>query len=171
MASATWKPAKNGPTTVEELRKHLTALAKKRTGGKLIATKFAKDHLFLGHTKGDEIKIAAQLASLRSVPLSTLMISSMTASAQAEVLNWIAKVPAGKLTFSNGTWTISNVGSTVPAAGSYKFRTVIMDPSQMNRDDIKKKSRKWITNTSIKTPKVACRFDIDGTPMIYHLEY
>lgn len=141
MASATWKPAKNGPTTVEELRKHLTALAKKRTGGKLIDAKFADDHLFLGHTKGDEIKIAAQLAKLRrSVPLSTLITTPdvFIRSAQAEVLNWIAKVPAGKLTFSNGTWTISNVGSTVPAAGSYKFRTVRMDPSKMNRDDIKK---------------------------------
>ena len=167
----TWKPKTKCPAEVKALRAALTVLAKKRTGGKLIDPKFARDHLFLGHTKGDVKKIATALARLRSVPVSTLMISSMIASAQKEVLNWINRVPANKLTLRNGTWSISTTASTVTATASYKFITVDKEVlAGMNADDIVKKSRKWAT-ISEKTPKVACQFDSDGTPMIYHLDY
>ena len=167
----TWKPSKNCPKNHKDLRAFLTALAKKRTGNKLIATKYSKDHLFLGHTKGDIKKIAADLAKLRGKPLSTLMVSPLASSAQAEVLNWIKNVPDSKLKFDRGTWTIDTNGSTVKAASSYKYITVDIDAFRsMDKDDIVKKSRKWCT-ISTKTPKVACQFDADGTPMIYHLDY
>jgi len=99
------------------------------------------------------------------------MISSMDTQAKAEVLNWIRLIPASKLTFNNGTWTINTVGSTVPAVSTYKFATVDLPALKaMNRDDIAKKSRKWLTESQ-KTVKVACQFGTDGTPLIYHLDY
>ena len=163
----TWKPAgKGGPTTVADLKTELIKLAKKRKGFKLVDDKFKKDHLFLGHTKGDILKLSTALSKLRSVPFSTLMISSMESTAQAEVLNWIAKIPDGKLTFAKGTWTINTSRSAVSASNSYKFATVDLDALKgMDDDDIVKKSRKWYTVSS-KFPKVACQFDSDGTPMI-----
>jgi len=166
----TWKPARGCPADVNALRDALKALAKKRTGKKLIDDKFSKDHLFLGHTKGDVGKIALALAKLRTVPLSTLMVSSLDASAQKEVLNWIAKVPSNKFSLRNSVWTI-NIPSAVSGAGSYKFATVDKDAfAGMNKDDRVKKSRNWL-KISTKTPKVACQFDKDGTPLIYHLDY
>ncbi len=170
--STTFKPKKGCPDNIDDLRKALTALAKKKTGGKLIAQKFTKDHIFAGHN-GDVKKLGAHLAGLRSLPKSTLMITSMIPSAQAEVLNWIKNVPANKLTYNAraGSWTVSTSASSVSAAKSYKFATVdLKELKGMNADDVVKKSRKWMT-VSNKTPKVACQFDSDGTPVIYHLDY
>jgi hypothetical protein len=170
MASTTWKPAANGPTTIVALRAALTVLAKKKTGKALIDAKFTKDHIYAGHA-GSLEKLAAALAKLREKSLSTIMISSMDKNAQAEVLNWIKNIAANKVTYSGGTWTISTSGSTVTAANSYKFATVDLEALRgMNPDDRIKKSRKWLTESS-KTPKVACQFGSDGTPMIYHLDY
>lgn len=168
----TWRPTGNKcPTDIDGLREALTALAKKRTGLKLVDDKYKRDHLFLGHTKGDIGKLGAALAKLRDVPLSTLMISSMDTTAKAEVLNWIEKVPARMLTFAGGTWTLNNRGSAVDAANTYKFATVDLAALKaMSRDDVVKKSRKWC-KVSSKKPKVACQFDSDGTPLIYHLDY
>jgi len=170
--SRTWKPPKNKcPTSVDDLRDALSALAKKRKGLKLVDEKYKKDHLFLGHTKGDIKKLAAALAKLRVGGLSTLMVSPMDTTAQAEVLNWIKQVPARLLTFSNGIWTINTNGSAVGAVKTYKFATVdLAELKAMNKDDVVKKSRKWCT-LSTKKPKVACQFDSDGTPVIYHLDY
>ncbi|HTX37809.1 MAG TPA: hypothetical protein VME43_22425 [Bryobacteraceae bacterium] len=171
MASTTWKPNGSGaPTTIEQLREALTKLAKKKMGKALIDDKFTKDHIYAGHDGSIE-KLASSLAKLREKSLSTLMISSMDKSAQAEVLNWVKKVPANKVTYRGGTWTISTSDSTVPAVNSYKFATVDLETlKSMNPDDRVKKSRKWLT-IALKTPKVACQFAGDGTPMIYHLDY
>lgn len=170
--STTYKPKKDCPDNIDDLRKALTALAKKKSGGKLISQKFTKDHIFSGHN-GDLKKLGAQLAKLRNLAKSTIMITSMTSTAQAEVLNWIKNVPASKLTYNSKKkeWTISTSASSVSAAKSYKFATVDLDALKgMNGDDVVKKSRKWMKETS-KTPKVACQFDGDGTPVIYHLDY
>jgi hypothetical protein len=170
MASKTWTPSKGGPTTVEELRKELEKLAKKKKGKALIDDKFTKDHIFAGHD-GDIKKLASMLAKLRSLPKSTLMISSMDAHSQAEVLNWIKKIPDGRLNYAGGTWTIDTAASAVKAVNSYKFATVDLDALKaMNADDVVKKSRNWLKE-STKTPEVACQFDHDGTPLIYHLNY
>lgn len=170
MASTTWNAGKDGPKTVDELRKTLETLAKKKKGKALIDAKFTKDHIFAGHA-GDPKKIAALLAGYRGRALSTLMVSSMDADAQAEVLNWIKKVPAARLTYANGTWTVATNGTTVDATKAYKFATVDTDALKgMNKDDIEKKSRNWLKESQ-KTPKVACQFDTDGTPLIYHLDY
>ena len=170
LGTATWNVGATGPKTVEALKAELTKLAKKKTGKALISTKFTKDHIFVGHT-GGPLKMAMALAKLRTTGLSTLMISSMDASAQAEVLNWIKKVPAGKLSLSGTTWTISKSDSTVPMAGSYKFVTADMNALKgMNPDDVVKKRRNWLSE-SAKTPKLACVFGSDGTPLIYHLDY
>ena len=57
------------------------------------------------------------------------------------------------------------------ATTSYKFATVkLAELKAMNADDRIKKSRKWLTE-SLKTPKIACVFDTDGTPQIYHLDF
>ncbi len=170
MASKTWTCTSNGPTTIEELRATLTKLASTKSGKALIDDKFAKDHIYAGHS-GSVEKLAGALAKLRDLPQSTIMISSMDTQAKAEVLNWIRLIPASKLTFNNGTWTINTVGSTVPAVSTYKFATVDLPALKaMNRDDIAKKSRKWLTESQ-KTVKVACQFGTDGTPLIYHLDY
>jgi hypothetical protein len=169
-AKATWKIKPGGPTTVDALRTELTKLAKKSKGKDLISDKFTKDHVFAGHS-GDVLKLAAMLARFREKALSTIMISSMDTTSQAEVLNWIDNVPAGKLTFSNGTWTVATSGTAVAAKHSYSFATVDFEAMKgMNADDIKKKSRNWLKESK-KTPKVACQFGTDGTPLIYHLDY
>lgn len=170
--SRIWKPKKNCPPDIDKLRTELTALAKKKSGGKLISAKYTKDHIFAGHN-GDIAKLAAHLAKLRALPMSTLMITSMTGNAQAEVINWIKKVPARSLTYSASakSWTISNRGSAVDAVNTYKFATVDLDALKaMNKDDVVKKSRKWL-KVSQKKPKIACLFESDGTPVIYHLDY
>jgi hypothetical protein len=175
VAALTWKCGANGPKTVDELRKTLTAMAKKKTGKALIADKFTKDHVFAGHS-GDPLKMATMLAKLRKEvndanKLSSLLLSSLDKDAQVEVLNWIAHVPARGLTYSNGTWTVAKAGTAVKAAKPYKFATVSLDDLKgMNRDDVVKKSRKWLTQ-SMKTPAVACWFGADGTPVIYHLDF
>jgi hypothetical protein len=170
MASKTWTPAKDCPTNIEGLREALTALAKKKKGKQLIADKFTRDHIYAGH-EGSLEKLAAALAKLRDLAASTIMISSMDGTAQQEVLNWIKNSPAARFGYGDGTWTILGAGSAVDAANSYKFATVDLDELKaMNPDDRIKKSRKWLTITQ-KTPQVACQFDDDGTPLIYHLNY
>lgn len=170
MAKKTWKPAKGGIETIDALREELTKLAKKKKGKDLIDDKFTRDHIFAGHG-GDVQKLGIMLAKLRELPASTLMITSMDAHAQGEVLNWVDSIAANKLTYAGGTWTLSTNGSTVPAANSYKFATVDLEElKKLRGDDIRKKSNKWLT-VSTKTPKVACQFDDDGTPLIYHLDF
>src|SRR6476659_764816 len=102
-ATATWNAGADGPTTVDELRKKLTELAKKKKGKQLIADRFTKQHIFAGHA-GDAQKLSAMLAKLRDIPASTLLLSSMDQPAQAEVLNWIKNVPAAGLTRNGTTW-------------------------------------------------------------------
>ena len=63
MASTTWKPAANGPKTIDALRAALTVLAKKKTGKALIDAKFTKDHIYAGH-EGSLEKLASALAKL-----------------------------------------------------------------------------------------------------------
>ncbi len=77
-----------------------------------------------------------------------------------------------KLTLKDSTWTISTKDSTVPAANHYDFVTVDLEAFKgMDGDDVVKKSRKWLTSSQSKQPAVACQFDDDGTPVIYHLDY
>jgi hypothetical protein len=169
-ATATWNSGASGPTTVDQLRKKLTELARKKTGKALISDKFTKDHVFSGHAGSPE-KLGMALAKLRELPASTLLITSMDVGAQKEVLNWIANVPAAGLTYRGGIWTVANQNTGVAAVTSYKWATVDLPALKgMNRDDVVKKSRVWLT-VSTKTPKIACRFAADGTPMIYHLDY
>jgi hypothetical protein len=168
----TWKCGPSGPNNVDALRAKLTELAKKKAGKDLISTKFTKDHIFAGHG-GSVEKLAAMLAKLRDLEKSTLLITSMDKTAQAEVLNWIKKVPARGLTYANGTWTIGKVGTAVPGVASYKWATVDLKAFKgMDPDDRIKKARNWLT-ISTKTPKVACSFSKDGKgiAVIYHLDY
>ncbi|MCE3605084.1 hypothetical protein LXA47_15895 [Massilia sp. P8910] len=170
VAQRTWTSGSNGPKTVEELRKAMAKAAGSKSGKDLISTKFTDDHIFIGHS-GDAKTLSIKLAKLRERPLSTLLISSMDASAQREVLNWIANVPAARLTYQHGVWTIANAGTTVQAVNSYKWLTVDMDELEnMNADDVDKKKRKWLKE-STKTPQIACMFSPNGTPLIYHLDY
>ena len=172
MAKTTWTPSGKCPKDVKALKAEMTTLAKKKKGKALIDNKFSRDHLFLGHTKGDVGKIAAALAKLRGKSYSTLMVGDMNAKAQAEVLNWIKNVDDKKLTLKDSTWTISTKDSTVPAANHYDFVTVDLEAFKgMDGDDVVKKSRKWLTSSQSKQPAVACQFDDDGTPVIYHLDY
>lgn len=171
--SWTWKPAKNTPRTVRELKTVLAALAKKRKGNKLISSKFTKDHLFPGHS-GSVMTNAAALARFRTTPFSTLMSSDdILANARTEVLNWIVNVPNDKFTLhpDNKTWELSADNTTVAATKPYTYVTVDKDArARMNRDDLVKKSRNWL-KVSKKIPAVACGLDDDGTPTIYHLNY
>ena len=177
MSSFTWTPAKDKcPKDVPALRIELTRLAKLKSGKTLIADKFTKDHIFAGHT-GDVTKLAAVLSGLREKPLSTLMLGSMDANAQKEVLNWITDAPATIFTLNGGTWTIANHGGAVKSDNTYKFATVDYEEYKTMKSkqpgDIITKSRKWLTETAMKSPKVACVFTStsDGTPQIYHLDF
>lgn len=168
--SDSWNCGEDGPTTVEELRTALTALAKKKSGAKLISDKFEDDHIFAGHT-GDPKKIALLLARLRGKPASSYLTGSIRETAQKEVLNWIDSVPAAKLSYAKGVWSVSRKGTAVQASQAYKFMTVELDEFKgMDPDDVVKKSRKWLTESN-KKPKVACLFTSDGTPAIYHLDF
>lgn len=173
MASTTWRPANGVATTIEALRATLTVLAENKTGQALIDDKFTKDHIYAGH-QGPIEKLAPALARLREKSPSTIIISSMNEWAQEEVLNWIENVPASKLTYFGGVWTISTKDSTVKAVHQYKFATVDLKIWRHMKlkcpDDLIKKSREWLKE-SFKTPSVACQFDIDGTPKIYHLDF
>lgn len=170
-ASKTWNCGTSGPQTVDDLRVALRALAKKKSGSKLISSKFKKDHLFCGH-EGSPLRLSRLLSRYRSVNFSTLLVSNMELKAQEEVLNWIDKVPASKLTYSNGRWTVDTSGTAVKGKNAYKWATVDKEAlAGMNPDDIVKKARNWLTMTK-KVPAIACQFDTkDGTPVIYHLDY
>ena len=169
-ATAQWNAGADGPTTVDELRKKLTELAKKKKGKQLIADRFTKQHVFAGHA-GDAQKLSAMLAKLRDIPASTLLLSSMDQPAQAEVLNWIKNVPAAGLTRNGTTWQVANHGTAVDGTVGYKWATVDWEAYKgMNDDDRVKKARNWLT-ISQKTPKIACQFGPDGTPVIFHLDY
>ncbi|MDQ1816758.1 hypothetical protein RBA41_25990 [Massilia sp. CCM 9210] len=173
MASRTWPCGEDGPKTVPELRKKMIELVKNKSSTKLIDVKFTRDHIFAGH-KGDVLKLAQMLAKQRELAKSTLMITSMQATAKAEILNWIAHIPDAMLTYQRGVWTVNTQGSTVPALYSYKWVTV--DLPELKRmmikqpGDIVKKCDNWMTE-SLKSPEIACQFDYDGTPLIYHLDY
>lgn len=167
----TWRPSKDCPQDHTELRAKLKELANKKSGNKLIDDKFITDHMFPGHV-GEIAKIAMALARLRTTGLSTLVSNEITSKAKQEVLNWIDKVPDRALTLSNGTWTISNRNSAVPAVNTYNYVTVDKEEyKKLDPDDKIKKSRKWLTSTSSGKPDVACVFDTDGTPVIYHLDF
>ena len=169
-AAAQWDAGPDGPKTVDELRKKLTALAKKKKGKQLIADRFTRQHIFAGH-KGDPKVLSAMLAKLRDIPASTLLLSSMDQPAQAEVLNWIEKVPAAGLSRNGTIWRVANHGTAVDGMASYNWATVDWEAYQkMNDDDRVKKARNWV-KFSTKTPKVACQFSPDGTPCIFHLDY
>lgn len=167
---ATWHCGSNGPKTINELRKTLRDKIKGKNGQYLIANKFIKDHIFTGHT-GDVQKLGQQLAKLRSLPKSTILLSPLTQTANREILNWIDKIPDNKLSLAGNTWTISHIDSTVPMVNKYNLATVdLASLKQINRDDVKKKSRKWLKESK-KTPKLACQFNPDGMPQIYHLDF
>lgn len=176
MPSRTWTPAAGtAPGSIEELRKALTELAKKRKGKDLIAARFTKEHIFPGHG-GSAVQAASMLAHLRgqanqNITASTFVTSSMDQKAQDEVLNWISKVSGNLLTFADGTWTIGIGNTTVDAVHTYNLATVdIAAMKAMNSSDRVSKSRKWLTE-GMKRPRVACQFDEDGTPVIYHLDF
>lgn len=172
---SSWNAGKGGPKTVDELREHMKKLVSKKAGKKLIDNKFTKDHVFAGHN-GDTRKVAIQLAKLRkseraTIGKSSFLISSLDANAKKEVLNWVKNVPASVLKRSGTTWQISNKGGAVKMVSSYKFATVdLAEYELMNEDDKVKKSRKYM-KVSDKTPKLACQFGSDGTPLIYHLDF
>ena len=172
MASTTWTPkGPNVPETQEQLRQALTQLVMKRSGKALIDPKFTRDHIYPGH-KGPLEKLAADLSRYRGIGKSTLVLGSMDTRAREEVLNWVNKLPADAFNFSNGTWTVANTNSVVPAVYLYDYVTVLADAlKRMDRDDIVKKSRNWLITHDKKQSKVACQFDTDGTPVIYHLDF
>lgn len=166
-ASTTWACGANGPQTVPELRVAMAKLVKSKNGKKLISEKFENDHMFPGHSKNPAVK----LASVRGTKKSTYVGDSIVANAQKEVANWIKNFSAACMTYNNGTWTVANAGNTVKSNNMYTFTTVDFDErKKLDSDDVKKKSRKWLSDVTVK-PKVACRFDSDGTPLIYHLDY
>ena len=170
-AVQTWNAGPTGPKTVTELRVKMTQLAKRKTGKALISDEFSRDHVFAGHA-GSVADLAKALARLRTDrPLSTLLTTPMDANAQKEVLNWIEKVPDDRFTRAGTVWTVAGARSTVPGVATYKWATVDLAAFKaMNTDDREKKSRNWLKETQ-KTPKVACWFSADGTPVIYHLDY
>jgi hypothetical protein len=168
--SSQWNCGPKGPKTVDDLRMEMKDKIKNKKGKALIADKFTKDHIYSGH-KGDNLKLATELAELRGISKSTLLISSLDQKAYEEVYNWIENIDGRNLTLSGNRWTIANRNSTVSMKNSYKFVTVDVEEfKKMNEDDKKKKSRKY-TKETLKTPKLACQFATDGTPQIYHLDY
>lgn len=168
----TWTPKGTDiPETVEQLRHALTELVLKRSGNALIDPKFMKDHVYPGH-KGPIEKMAADLSKYRGIGKSTLLLGSIHTRAREEVLNWVKTAPAAVFTYNNGTWTVANRNSTVLAIYVYDYVTVDADElRRMNKDDVVKKSRKWLTPSQMKQPRIACQFDDDGTPLIYHLDF
>lgn len=168
--STTWNCGPKGPKNVDDLRNVMKEKIRNKKGKALIAEKFTKDHIFCGHS-GNDLQLATKLSRLRDVSMSTLLISSFDLSANKEVLNWIDKIPANKLTRTGMIWKISAMNSTVGMLNSYKFVTVDFEAlKNMDRDDMRKKARKYM-KSSFKTPKLACQFAADGTPQIYHLDY
>ena len=91
--SVTWKPKKDCPQNVKDLRKALLKNMQGKKGAKLVSKKFDKDHLFAGHSKNP----AVLLASLRTTSLSTLISTEIIQKAEAEVKNWVNNVPDSKL--------------------------------------------------------------------------
>ncbi|RSZ56194.1 hypothetical protein HF313_21720 [Massilia atriviolacea] len=170
MATSSWTAGKNGPKDVAELRKHMLAQVKSAATSQLIDAKFTRDHIYAGHKGGTE-KLATMLANQRELTKSTLLISSMSAQAREEVVNWIAKIPSTMLTLNHGVWSINTTNSAVPALNVYKWATVdFATLKSMNSDDVIKKSRKWLTESE-KKPEIACQFGANGCPVIYHLNY
>ena len=173
MASRLWNSGT--VTTEEDLRAAMTAALGVKKGKTLISDKFTKDHIFVGHS-GDVTKMSSLLNSLRGeIPLSTLMQSSMDTTAQAEVKNWIAKVPFTGFAYANGVWTLSNVGTAVDSVNTYNYATIDYASWKLIRDpdDKVKKKHRWLTETKSKGVKIACWFTstTDCTPVIYHLDF
>ena len=171
MASLTWNS--DTVTTEADLRQAMTDAVGVKKGKTLIDSKFTKDHIFAGHG-GSVEKLAGVLANLRERPLSTLLTGSMDTTSQAEVKNWITKVPFTGFTYASGVWTLATMGTAVDGVNTYDFATVDYDVYKItNRDDKIKKARHWLTLTKSKAVKVACRFTsaTDCTPVIYHLDF
>ncbi len=179
-ASPVWHPQGDCvPKTLEELRPALKALAQKRKGKQLIADKFNKDHIFSGHRRLPLPQLASLLTKYRNqgnlnnpaVPRSTYLISLLDKNAQDEVLNWIARIATNMVTFNNGRWTINTRNSAVTAMHTYEAATMdVADFKALNPQDRETKYRKWLT-VGMKRPEIACQFDEDGTPLIYHFNF
>ena len=170
MATSSWTAGAKAPKNVAELRKYMIAQVKSAATSQLIDPKFTRDHIFAGH-KGSTEKLASMLANQRELSKSTLLISSMSAQAREEVLNWIARIPSSMLTLSHGVWSVNTTNSAVPALNVYKWATVDLAALKgMNKDDVIKKSRKWLKESE-KKPEIACQFGANGLPVIYHLNY
>lgn len=101
----TWNGGPKGPKNIGDMRKVMKEKIRNKKGKTLISAKFTKDHIFCGHKGGPEA-LAIKLANLRELPLSTYLISTLDMSANAEVLNWIEKIPNKKLKPTGTTWTI-----------------------------------------------------------------
>ena len=171
MASQSWTPSKNAPATVDQLRKTLTQLAQKRSGKALIDAKFTRDHVYPGH-KGSLEHLATDLAKYRGIGKSSLVLGSIDTRTREEVLNWIKNVPDEVFTFDKGTWTVAKTNSMVTTKYSYDFVTVHADKLRtMNKGDLRSKARHWMPISRKKQLGVACMFDTDGTPLIYHMEF
>lgn len=172
----TWRPeGPNAPETIDQLRLELTKLVKKRSNRDLVFPRFRDLHLFPGH-KGSIEDLAAALARYRGIVKSSLVLDSMDTRAKDEVLNWVETVPAGVLQFNAGLWTLdirNAISNLVPAVYPYDFAGVDADELKKIKDpkDVVTKSRKWLTISKMKQPKIGCQFDADGTPMIYHLDF
>ena len=166
----TWRCGLAGPSTLTELREALTALAKQKRGTKLLSENFLNDNIFAGQSE-DTAQLATMLAKVPAIPGNTILLSSLEATAQKEVVNWIAHVPDKAFNYSGGVWKVAATGNMAKALKAYDFATVDLAAlGKLSGDDIVRKSGNWLTEFS-KKPRVACRFGKDGTPLIYQLDY
>ena len=166
----TWRCGKSGPTTHDDLREALTALAKQKRGTKLLSANFLYDNLFAGLSDDIE-KLATALSGVPAIAGNAILLSALEANAQKEVVNWIAHVPDKAFDYSGGVWKVAANGNMAKALKAYDFATVDLAAlGKLSGDDIVRKSGNWLTGFS-KKPRIACRFGKDGTPLIYQLDY
>ncbi|MEO6301295.1 MAG: hypothetical protein ABIV25_12825 [Paracoccaceae bacterium] len=167
MGFKSWRCGATGPTTHEELREALIGLAKKKRGAKLLSQTFLDDNMFTGQDTGT---LASSLTD-KPATGATILVSSMEATAQKEVVNWIERVSDKAFNYSGGMWTVATHGNMTKSLKSYQFATVDQAMlAKMKPDDFVRKSGEWMIEFT-KKPRIACRFGKDGTPLIYQMDY
>jgi hypothetical protein len=170
MATNVWKPplGRDNPANIEDFRKLLIEMARKRPNRQLCDVKFIKNHLCTGRPIEDKaLNLALRREKEENVKINTCMESTqMYANAEKEVLNWINKLLPTKFNINEREWSLKTEDGAVGAATTYKCYTVYLNAMRKPGN----KKRDWLT-VSQKAPKVVCWFDTDGTPMIHHMKF
>ena len=168
MGFKTWRCGDKGPSTMDDLREVMLALARRKKGRKLISDEFARTHPFAG-LSGDVAGLAALVGEGLGLDGDQILLSGLEITAQKEVVNWVERVPEKVFNYKPGTWTVAANGALTKTLKSYIFATLDTDAlNGLKPEDIVKKNSAWLEEET-KKPRIACRFAKDGTPVIYRM--